>query len=405
MDEPIKVTNVFHRNVTQPKTCMVNRGGAGSSKTWSIIQILTERFFTIKGRQILILRKALPSLRISILPFFNRYLSLLNMKDKVRMSKQTLDCTFGDQLIHFGSLDDPEKIKSSEWNDIWLEEATEFSYEDYVITETRLRAPNPGKQDPQNQIYLSFNPEDEFSWIKEKIIDGKGREFTEVASSYKDNPFLPISYVRRLLALEEQDPNYYRIYAKGEWGKLENLIYRNWDIVKTVPTDRDLPVIYGLDFGYTHPTALVRLTMDEEDYWIEELLYAVGLTNQDLVGELKELIPEDKRDACPLCCDSAEADRIMELGREGFNVFGATKGAGSVKNGIDLVKRFKTHITEESVNLIKEKKRYSWRKDNLSGRTIEEPVKWNDHLMDAERYAISCWFRDIIGMEPRLRWV
>ena len=63
----IKATKLFYRNRESKAQIVINRGGSRSSKSHSIAQLLLlERFFTQKNKKILVLRKTLPSLRISV---------------------------------------------------------------------------------------------------------------------------------------------------------------------------------------------------------------------------------------------------------------------------------------------------------------------------------------------------
>nr|HPM21625.1 terminase large subunit [Thermotogota bacterium] len=80
----------------------------------------------------------------------------------------------------------------------------------------------------------------------------------------------------------------------------------------------------------------------------------------------------------------AEPDRIQEIYYEGFNVYKAEK---KITDGIDSVKRYKLHIYSECVNTIKEIQAYKYKEDK-DGNTLEIPVEYNDHAMDAIRYAI-----------------
>lgn len=393
--EEIKVTRVFLANRDSDKKIVINRGGARSSKSYSIMQLIIDRFFSLPGRQILIARKTSPALRRSCYRDCIRYLKRLNLYSEIQEEKALLAFHYKDSLIQFVGLDDPEKIKSTGWNDIFMEEANEFDYEDFIVLSTRMSENDMGVQ---NKLFMAFNPIDTFHWIKEKVVDSNRTDTQEIHSSYLDNPFLSDDYIQSLLDLERQDPNYYRIYGLGEWGKLDNLIYTNWDIVDKIPENMD-EVFYGLDFGFNAPTGMIKIGIKDEEIWEEELLYETGLTNTDLIVEVKKLIPQKERGNKYLFCDSAEPDRIQEFEEAGFTVAPADK---KVKEGIDVVKRQKVHITRDSSNLIKEKRSYSWKTDRKSGRVIDEPVKFNDHLMDAERYAIYTYFKEV-GTMPDVR--
>lgn len=392
----IKITNVFKRNKEATAKIIVNRGGARSSKSFSICQLLIERMFLPFPRKILIVRKTLPALRISVLPMYLDLLSNYNVRNYIKEEKQFLNYTYGRSLTHFGSVDDPEKIKSSEWNDIWVEEATEFSYEDFVNLKLRMSAPDYGLR---NQMFLSFNPTDEYHWIKTNIIDNPEEDdVLEIVSNYKDNPYLSSDYIKLIEALEKQDPNFFRIYTLGEWGRLEHVIYNNWSIVNEL-TPEGKEEIYGLDFGFNSPSSLNRIYVNEEEAHIEELIYKTGLTTDKLISEMKSQIPESKRQRCQIYADSADPEKIEAISTAGFWCIPAEK---DVENGIDTVKRFSLKVKNNSANTIKELRSYSWKTDK-NGRVTEEPVKFNDHSMDSTRYALHTHCKKWFEGRPRIR--
>jgi phage terminase large subunit len=142
-----------------------------------------------------------------------------------------------------------------------------------------------------------------------------------------------------------------------------------------------------LDFGYNLPTALVKVGHKDGIVWEEELIYETHLTNHQLIERLKTLIPPFLRTR-QIVADSAEPDRIEEIYNAGFNIIPCIKGPGSVKVGIDRVKRYRTHVSATSTNLIEEKQSYKWKEDKY-GNVLDEPVEYCDHLMDAERYFLG----------------
>ena len=284
--------------------------------------------------------------------------------------------SFGTNEMLFKSLDDPEKIKSYEGNYLWIEEATEITHEDFLQLNLRLRR----KTEDINQMYLTFNPISKLHWIYQELIEKERDDVAILHSTYKDNPFLSEDYIKELENLKDQDETYYQVYALGEWGVLQNIIYTNYDLIDTWPGSFD-EVIYGLDFGYNNPSALVEVGLKDKEPYLRELLYETHLTNEDLIEKLKELIPDRNS---YIYADPAEPARIEEIARAGFNIHLADK---SVKDGIDFVRRQKLHILKSSVNLIKEISGYKYKEDK-DGNVLEEPVKFRDHLMDAMRYAI-----------------
>jgi phage terminase large subunit len=316
------------------------------------------------------------------------------IRDRVDEEKVMLNYYYKDNWLHFGSIDNPEKIKSSSWSYIWMEEATEFSYEDYLLLKTRLRT--PVSDGLRNQMILSFNPKGSKHWIKTKMID-KMTDIEEIVSTYQDNPFLDQDYIDELEDLKNQDINMWRVMAKGLWGELENVIYNNWDAESDRIPD-GLPIIYGLDFGYNVPNALVKIGYKDLDLWEEELIYQPKLTITQLITKLKTAIPPKDR-VRPIYADSADPAKIVEIRAAGFNIKPASKDVGP---GIEFVKRCKVHVIKSSSEIIAEKSSYVWKTDSNSN-VLDEPVKFNDHAQDAERYAAYTHIKKGIG--TRVRWL
>lgn len=347
-------------------------GGAGSGKSYSTAIWLLEKALKERNKRFLITRKTLPSLKVSCLQLFRELLSKYNLS--YEFNKSELEMVINTNQILFKSLDNADKIKSTEFNYIWAEEATELTHQDYLQLRLRLRR----KNDLNNQIITTFNPIDQFHWLKTKVLDRE--KVSSFQSNYKMNPFLSREYIEQLEGLAEVDENYYRIYALGEWGVLKNLIYSNWDTVTVLPEDYD-EIIYGLDFGYINPTVLVEIRLKENEAWVQELIYQSRLTNSDLIELLKMKVDKNAQ----IYADSSEPQRIDEIYKAGFNIYPANK---DIKFGINKVKEYKLHILEDSTNTIKEIRSYKWREDK-EGRILEEPVKFNDHAMDAMRYALA----------------
>jgi len=365
-------------NASKTRVCILF-GGAGSGKSYSVAQFFVRKFYEEKNKRFLVLRKTLPSLRITA---YKLILELLEeYKLPHHLNKTEMQLSYSSNEMLFKSLDDREKIKSYEGNYIWIEEATEISYDDFLQLNLRLRR----KTEALNQMYLTFNPISSFHWLNKELVEqyetGKRSDVAVLHSTYKDNPFLSEYYIGQLEALKDQDKTYYDIYTLGKWGVLANLVYTNWEIAKTWPENFN-EVIYGLDFGYNNPSAFLEIGIRDQEVYEKELLYETGLTNTDLIARLESLKINKQ---APLYADSAEPQRIEEIRQAGYNCQPCDKG--SVKLGIDYVKRQKIYLHPESSNLIAEKQTYKWKEDK-NGNILEETVKFRDHLQDAERYAL-----------------
>jgi len=350
-------------------------GGAGSGKSYTVAQFLIfYKILKYRNKRILITRKTNPSLKHSAMRLIKELLDEYEIPYEEFKSDQIFRFPNGSEII-FRGLDNPEKIKSQEFNYIWMEEASEFSLEDYYQLRLRLRRPAAGNR---NQMFLTFNPVGRTNWVYKEFFEQKQYDVGILHTNYKDNPFLNDDYIKILLNLKEKDEAFYKIYTLGEFADIEHLIYNNYQIDSEFPESFD-EIIYGLDFGFNNPTALVKIGIRDGEYYIFEELYQTRLTNSDLIEYLKQLNIDGI-----IYADSAEPARIQEIQAAGFMIYPSEK---NVRDGIDFVKRQKLHIHPSAANIIKELQNYKWKEDR-NGNILDEPVKFLDHACDAIRYAI-----------------
>jgi phage terminase large subunit len=274
-------------------------------------------------------------------------------------------------------MDDPEKIKSiDKITGIWLEEASEFTLDDFTQLDLRLR----GQLAHYKQIILSFNPVNANHWLKKRFFEKPDPQATVVHTTYQDNRFLDEAYIRVLNELKETNFSYYEIYALGKWGSLEGVVYPNWEKVDAMPLDCEVKR-WGQDFGFNNPSATVLVGVIGRDLYVQELLYESDLTNAQLISRLKKVPGLTQLQGF---LDSAEPDRIQEFRNHGFNVQPAKK---DVKAGIDKVRSYNIKVVNGSQNLMNELDLYCW-KLGRDKSPLDEPVKQHDHALDALRYAV-----------------
>ena len=358
-------------------------GGAGSGKSMSIAQRLVLRAMKEKGHKFLIVRKVAKTNRHSTFALIMAILRSWKVLGLFRVNKSDMEigCLNGNQVI-FTGLDDVEKLKSiAGITDIWVEEASEITQEDFQQLDLRLR----GKTQWPLQITMTFNPVSALSWLKAFFFDEPKENCVIHKSTYKDNRFLDDEYKKVIEDLKNQDHTYYQIYGLGEWGVLGNLVFHNY-VFEDIPyKEQDFDAVYqGLDFGFNHPSALIRVGFKDEEIYVFDELYEKGLTNAELIQEVAKMV--DKRSQ--LIADSAEPARIKEFQQAGFRISGSVKGKGSVKDGIDWLKRHKIHISKKCPNLLAEIQQYSYKEDK-DGNVLDEPIEFKDDAIAALRYAIE----------------
>ena len=298
----------------------------------------------------------------------------------------------GSQFLCSG-LDDTEKIKSIVGiTDAWLEEATEFSADDFSQIDLRVRDPSAIGQ----QIILSFNPVSKANWCYLWFFaeDDELSDFRAaveiIRTTYEDNRFLPQAYIDALLRMKNTNPVYYTIYALGQFGSLDKLVYNNWQIMDFDPETIHGKLLCGCDFGYTNdPTAFVAsyLVPQENRIYVFKEWGGTGFLNNQIASSIAEMGFAKSL----IICDSAEQKSIDELKQAGIRLARpSVKGKGSVLQGIQKLQQYEL-IIHPSCSCIKEElENYAWMKDKQTNEYINEPIdKWN-HYLDALRYSLQC---------------
>lgn len=392
-DIVLSISDSFFPLLEEKARYLVMCGGAGSGKSEFAARKLYYRSKKEGGHRFLILRKVRSRVRESVLEVCKNLLDGIGETYEFNKTERTIAFNAPNGKRNewlFDGLDDPDKIKSIKGvTGIWMEETTEFTKDDFLQLDLRLREPGPSYQ----QIILTFNPDEAAGpWLKERFFDHKDPDARVHESTVDDNPIAEIREAYRVRLDMLDDPTYAAIYRFGQWALAKGIIF-NWDVVSrpegTFTNWADLlhpdEMFYGLDFGFSiDPAALVRVYRKADEFWLEELLYARNLTNQELASVMKGKGIERTDE---IYADSAEPKSIEEICRAGLNVKPCAKGPDSVRAGIDYLKNCKIHILEDSLNLVDERRRYKYKTDKL-GNSLAVPAEINDHLMSAVRYAI-----------------
>lgn len=363
----LKGTRVLQDTIEANTRFVINQGGTRSSKTYSICQYLLLYCLQNSNKVITIVRKTLPALKGTALRDIKEVFSNNNYWNEEQFNKSELQYTdANNNLIEFISVDNPQKIKGRKRNVLWCNEANELMLEDFNQLDIRT----------EDKVLIDINPSDQFSWIYDLIEAPKtAHKCTLIKSTWRDNTFLSKDIIDSIQSRED-DIEWYTVYGLGERSVSKEVIYPNYEL-KVFPATENY--CYGLDFGYNHPTALIRVCQDERKLYFKEEIYQSYLTTADLIS-LMESKGVDKNKI--IYCDYARPEIIADLKKAGYNARNADK---NVKAGIDYVKSNKIHIDPSSNNIKREISSYKW-KMHSNGFVIDEPVKMLDDAMDAMRY-------------------
>jgi PBSX family phage terminase large subunit len=372
-------------------------GGRDSAKSYFAGQKVLIDTMSKHYSRIILVRKVYADIKDSQFQTLKDIINSYKLNEYFHITENPIKITFlgnGNYIIARG-LDREHKTKSiKDPTGVWYEEMNEIGFSDFIKTTTSLRG-------GFIQEIGTFNPENETEWINayffpdKRSYERKDGDFNYVPSirndttilhtTYKDNNYVTSQSSELLETFKDADLNYYNIYTLGLWGgALEGLVYSNWEIIEDFPESAKL-LGYGLDFGYSNDaTAVVKVGKDGNNLYLDEIIYETNLTNSDIGDKLWEL-GITRTDE--IVADSAEPKSIMELYKMGFNVYPAFKGADSIRNGIDMVKRHKLFVTRRSKHIIHELKNYCWKMDR-DGNCLNVPIDKHNHALDGIRYLV-----------------
>jgi phage terminase large subunit len=366
----IKSTVIFEKNYEalndQGIRFVINEGGSRSSKTYSLCQLVIIYCLQNNNKVVSIIRKTFPALRATVLRDFIEILKELNIYSVEDHNKSEHIYTFPNgSIVEFFSVDDEQKIRGRKRDIAWCNEANELYFDDF--TQLNMRT--------ESKLIFDYNPSESTSWLYELPME----ESILIKSTYKDNPFLPQSIRAQIEDLKRTDEALYQIYALGEKAISKSNIYSNWSFIPHRPA-RFVNYVYGLDFGYNHPTALMRVYWCDNDIYIEPVIYESYLTTPMLIDKMQSFNVEK---TVTIVADYARPEIIAELNNAGYDVQNANK---VVKKGIDNIKTFGVFCQDDKA-LKKEYENYKWKK--VGDMITDEPVKMFDDAMDAIRYATT----------------
>jgi len=370
--QKIEGSVVFKQNYSARAHIVVNQGGTSSGKTYAIQLVLFTIACGTEKQVITIVGQDIPNLKAGVLRdamnIYNSSEAFQRLVKSVNKTDRVFEFHNG-SILEFKSYGDAQDAKSGKRDYLFINEANGIDFN--VFSELAIRT--------RKRIFIDYNPNSAF-WVHDNLLGRPDAQL--IISDHRHNPFLDKQTREKIEALKDIDIELWRVYGRGLTGKIAGLIFNNWHICDNIPIEAKL-LAAGLDFGFTNDeTGFILVYRQNGELWIDEILYQTGLTNSDIA---KKLVDAGINKNLEIIADSAEPKSIEELKRLGWHVIGAKKGADSVKNSIDILKRYKLNITRRSINLRNELDRYKWKTDR-SGKVVNEPVDVWNHLIDPLRY-------------------
>jgi phage terminase large subunit len=314
-------------------------------------------------------RKTLPALKGSVLRDIKQILIDFGVYDPNKWHSVDGYYELGSNIIEWFSVDDETKLRGRKRDYLFINEATEVTYDEYIQLALRT----------SGRIVIDLNPSLWNSWIYD--LEGQPDVFYTVVT-YKDNPFLSQSLIDEIEKLKTRDQNLWRVFGEGQKGVPTRVVFNHQQIYSQLPPSCKL-LGYGIDIGFNDPNTLVRVYKDNDSIYCEELLYLRNTTVSDFIYKIKDMglnLTDE------FIVDSAAPQAIAEMSRAGINAKPVKKD--TILSGIDQIKRSNFFIHNDSKNLQNELMSYVWKNDK-NGNNLDEPEDKNNHLIDALRYVLT----------------
>lgn len=401
MKKKIKLHYKYHSLQKHTGRYTILTGGRGSGKSFSLATYLIKLSFET-DHVIIFARKTAKSLNNSGIPELQEKISAVGLDDYFHVIANEMVNKQSGSVIRFVGLTSNNNGNTAALlkgltgaTCLIIEEAEEFhSEEEFDTINFSIRS----KLRP-NRVFLVLNPTTKAHWIYKRFFlesgvqpgtNGIRGDVNYIHTTFYDNiEHLSPSYIKELENLKKKNPAKFNNVVLGGWiERHENTIYDSWKIER-FPEDVD--VFYGADFGFSNdPNTLIKIHLDKrrKKIYLKECLYQPGLVTSQLIE-----IYQHHCGSSLIVADSAEPRLIAEVKSAGLKIRPCVKGAGSIVEGITLIRDYEMIVDPESINLMNELNNYIW----LEKRQI--PKDDFNHLLDAMRYAITHYLKG--GMSGR----
>jgi hypothetical protein len=393
---------------------VVLSGPAGTGKTRGLLEKVHLCASKYAGMRALLLRKTHADLVGSALVTYQR--KVLHPLDGVAFyggsSREPPAFRYpnGSEIL-LGGMDRAVKVMSKEFDIIYVNEATELSENDWESATTRLRH----WVMPYQQMLGDCNPDAPQHWLKRRAEAGRLRM---IESRHEDNPELVDDqgrYTERgaeyLSRLDRLSGVRLLRLRKGVWAAAEGMVFDNWDraihVLDPIDIPREWPRYWVVDFGYVNPFCWQAWAEDPDGRLFRyREIYMTRRIVEDHARQIVSVTAGEPKPQVILCDHDAEdratlerhlgmsttaADKAVSPGLQAVNARLRRSGGGRprlaylrgalVERDPLLVEAGKPTCSEDEIES------YVWNLE--AGRKKgEEPIKKDDHGMDATRYMV-----------------
>lgn len=296
------------------------------------------------------------------------------------------------------SADKPDRLRGPNLAWAWLDEAAMMRASVWDIILGRLRMGPP-------IAWITTTPAG-YNWVYRSFVERGDDNYHMVQARTFDNKYLPGEYIESLQAAYTGE--FAKQELEGEFTYFEGLVYSEYRGSVHSPDFQPAKgwrLVRAIDHGFTNPFVCLFGAIDEDDrlYIYDEYYQAKRLIKDHVV----EINKREGNFAWTVADHDAQDN--AELRENGIVTQNARK---AVIEGIQRVKarlvvqkddRPRLFIHPRCKNLIRELQSYRWAETKEGVNEKEEPVKENDHAMDALRYMVMAIDKPTVympGIEP-----
>jgi PBSX family phage terminase large subunit len=275
----------------------------------------------------------------------------------------------------------------------YVDEATCIPEPFWKMLESRLSIPGA-------KLLATCNPDGPAHWLKKQYLDRANELDVKFWNfNLEDNPQLDEEYKKRIKA--SFTGLWYKRFILGQWALAQGAIYDNYDQYNEYENPNSNPEYYivGIDYGTTNATAAVLCAVNtkvwpqirvEAEYYYDSRKTGRSKTDAELVKDIQEFI--GYKNVSGVYLDPAAASFKIALRQADVPVIDANN---DVLLGIKTVGKFiagKNLVIHKSCQTLREHiQSYAW-DPKAADRGEDKPIKHEDHICDALRYAICTRF-------------
>ena len=287
-------------------------------------------------------------------------------------------------IVFVRSADAPLGIEGITANWIWIDEGGMCSVLTWTVVRSRVSMTG-------GQILITTTPYN-MGWLYrefyQKWKDGTDKSLSFYSWRSIDNPYFTKEfYDAERIRLKPEE------FARRYEGKFEKMTGLVWDLPQEQiidPLDIQKKAegrIIGVDWGYENPAAISVWYLYDKTWYKADEWKQAHRTTAEIIQVLKNKMTEHR--ATAIYPDPAEPDRLEECRREGLPIMETNK---DVKGGISLIQQLirekRVFIFNSCPETIEEWSMYHYEEPDEDKESKDLPVKFNDHLCDADRYCI-----------------